>query len=99
MCVCVIISLNLFFFLIYLFVLGLSCGLWDLGPSPEMELRLPALELGVLAIFWFLISYLIPTHPSQRTTFPWLSLSVPLTTSLSQSSGSAGILGISQASR
>ena len=51
MCVCVIVSLSLFFFffLIYLFVLGPSCGLRDLGPSPEMELRLPALELGVLA--------------------------------------------------
>ena len=38
-----------FFFLIFLTVPGLSCGMWDLVPKPGTELRSPALGVGSLS--------------------------------------------------
>ena len=40
---------SIFFFLIFLTVPGLSCGMWDLVPKPGIELRPPALGVGSLS--------------------------------------------------
>ena len=69
----------LFFFkyiFIYLAVLGLSCGMWDLVPPPGIKLRPPALGMRSLS-HWItrdipLLSFL-KCHPTSRSFWQYPS--------------------------